>query len=57
MAKCILSHLFSHLLSRLLSLLFFIPQLTVDQWWALFVLIASEIALVYFGRQVWLRCD
>ena len=34
-----------------------LSQLSVDQAWALFVLIASEIALVYFGRQVWLRCN
>ena len=42
-----------HILRVVLSL----SQLTVDQSWMLFVLIASEIALVYFGRQVWLRCD
>lgn len=29
----------------------------VDQWWALFVLVSSEILLVYFGREIWRRCD
>jgi hypothetical protein len=32
-------------------------QLSVDQAWALIVFILSEIALVYFGHEVWLRCD
>lgn len=34
-----------------------LSQLTVEQWWALFVFLASEILLVYFMRRVWLRCD
>jgi hypothetical protein len=42
-----------HILRAVLSL----SQLSTDQAWALFVFIASEIALVYFVRQVWLRCD
>ena len=42
-----------HILAVVLSL----RQLTVDQCWALFVFIASEVLLVYFGREIWLRCD
>jgi len=42
-----------HILRVVLSL----SKLRVDQWWALFVFIASEILLVYFMREVWLRCD
>jgi hypothetical protein len=29
----------------------------VNQLWSLFVFLASEILLVFFMRQVWLRCD
>jgi hypothetical protein len=42
---------------HILRVVLFLSQLRVDQWWAMFVFLASEILLVYFGRQVWLRCD
>jgi hypothetical protein len=42
-----------HILAIVLS----ISNLTLDQAWALIVFIASHVALFYFGRQVWLRCD
>jgi len=42
-----------HILRVVLS----ISNLSVDQAWALFVFLASEIALVYFMREVWRRCD
>jgi len=42
-----------HILRVVLS----ISNLSLDQAWALFVFIVSEILLVYFMRQVWLRCD
>jgi hypothetical protein len=43
--------------ARILYFSLSISQLTLDQAWDLFVLLASEIALVYFMREVWRRCD
>jgi len=34
-----------------------ISNLSLDQAWALIVFVASEILLVYFGREIWRRCD
>ena len=42
-----------HILRVVLS----VSNLTVDQAWALIVFIASESALLYFGREIWRRCD
>jgi len=42
---------------QIVRVLLSISNLSVDQAWSLFVFIASEIALVYFMREVWLRCD
>jgi len=43
--------------ARILYFSLFLSNLTVDQCWALFVFIASESALLYFGREIWRRCD
>jgi hypothetical protein len=45
MAECILRVVLS------------VRQLTIDQASMLFVLLASQIVLVYFMREVWRRCD